>query len=59
MDVYIVDDIPDGLEFEGVTSYEDNTLGSYHSLIAAGSVLTVIGLALCANACRIKRRQAQ
>ena len=57
VDVYVVDDMPDGLEGEGVTTYEDNTLGSYHSFIVAGSVFTAIGLALCVNACRLKRRR--
>jgi hypothetical protein len=58
VDIYVLDDTkPDGIEFDSVTTYEDNSLGSYHGLIAAGSVFLVIGFALCVNACRIKRRQ--
>ena len=58
VDIYILDDaIPDGLEFESGTTYEDNSLGPYYFLIATGSVFTVMGLVLCLNACRIRRNQ--
>jgi len=60
VDVYVVDDMPDGLEAEGrVTTYEDNSLGSYHGLIAVGVVCIVIGLALYVNVFRMKRRRPE